>query len=319
MADTHKSLPQTLGEHVTELRARLKWFALFFALGASIGYAFHQRFIEILKSPLHQKIYYTSPAGGFNFVMKICLVFGLVFALPALVYNVISFIRPAFNKEIKKGTVRLVSLLSLILALGGGAFAFFVVVPGSLKFFAKFTDGVQPLLSATDYLSFVINCVISFMVIFQAPLIILFIDRIKPLTPRQLFGFERYVIVGSLAAALILPFTYDPLTQFLIALPIIALYNLSIIFIAFTHSHRKRAAKKSARSARSHQPAVPQQRPVAAPQPARQTVRPRPVMAATSAQAPIRRPQPLSPRPRQIMDIMPRTRPNIASVSPDAG
>ena len=245
MADSFDRLPQTLADHITELRGRLTKVALLFALGAAVGYAFHDYFIETLKRPLHEKIYYTSPAGGFNFVMKVCLVFGLIVALPALVYNLIDFIRPAFKNEIKKSTVRLVTLLSLVLALGGGVFAFLVVVPMSLHFFANFTDGVTSLISATDYLSFIINCVISFMVIFQAPLIVLFIDKIKPLTPRKLLGYERYVVVGSLASALILPFTYDPMTQFLIAIPIFALYNLSIIFVFFTHSKRKRAQRRS--------------------------------------------------------------------------
>ncbi|MDB5164545.1 MAG: Sec-independent protein translocase subunit TatC, sec-independent protein translocase protein TatC [Candidatus Saccharibacteria bacterium] len=327
MADKHNSLPQTLGEHVDELRSRLKWFALFFVVGASVGYAFHTRFIEILKGPLHEKLYYTSPAGGFNFVMKVSLVFGLVLALPALVYNVIDFIRPAFSKEIKKSTVRRVSLLSLLLALSGGTFAFLVVVPGSLKFFLKFSDGAQPLLSATDYFSFVINCVISFMVIFQAPLIILFIDKIKPLTPRQLLGYERYVIVGSLAAALILPFTYDPMTQFLIALPIIALYNLSIILIAITHARRKRALRRAHQTSRTFKPmAAPQTGPSAPQIPARKAPALQPMAAAATVAARTQAKQPVY-RQRQVMDIMPRQRPvnqqpymggNI-SATPDLG
>jgi sec-independent protein translocase protein TatC len=312
VAEKQISLPQTIGEHVVELRARLKWFALFFTLGAGLGYALHDQFIELLKRPLHEKLYYTSPAGGFNFVMKICVVFGLVFALPALVYNVISFIRPAFTKELKKSTVRLVSLLSLVLALGGAVFAFYVVVPGSLRFFAHFTEGVQPLLSATDYLSFIVKFVKSFMVIFQAPLIILFIDRIKPLTPGKLLSLERYVIVGSLAAALILPFTYDPVTQFLIAIPIIALYNLSIVFVAISHARRKRQAR-SARQVTPpvvhRQPATPRPQPVRVPRPvaAQPTMSPvhrRPAVAqARQQQRPAVRPQ------RKVMDIMPRDRP----------
>lgn len=249
MAGSSDHLSQTIGGHIAELRGRLTKVALLFILGACVGYGFHDYFIETLKQPLNEKIYYTSPAGGFNFVMKICLVFGLVVALPALVYNLIEFIRPAFKNKIKKRSVRLVSLLSLVLALAGGVFAFLVVVPMSLKFFQHFTEGVTALLSANDYLSFVINCVISFMVIFQAPLIVLFIDHIKPLTPSKLFQYEKHVIVGSLAAALILPFTYDPMTQFLIAIPIIALYNLSILFIAINHAGRKRAARKNRKPA----------------------------------------------------------------------
>lgn len=303
MADSIDRLPQTLGDHIKELRGRLTKVALLFVLGASVGYAFHDYFIEMLKRPLHEKLYYTSPAGGFNFVMKICLVFGLIIALPALVYNIIDFIRPAFKGEIKKSTVRLVALLSFILALSGGVFAFLCVVPMSLRFFQNFTDGVTALLSANDYLSFVINCVISFMVIFQAPLVVLFIDKIKPLTPSKLFKYEKHVIVGSLAAALVLPFTYDPMTQFFIAIPIVALYNLSIFFVFFTHSKRKRVQKRAhAHARKQHQP-KPQ--PMAHKQPLQTPkLQPVPVQSVISTQTPKARP---TSRQRH-MDIIPRAK-----------
>lgn len=301
MANSDARLSQTLGDHITELRGRLTKVALLFMVGAAVGYAFHDYFIEIIRRPLHEKIYYTSPAGGFNFVMKICLVFGLIIALPALVYNIVDFIRPAFSREIKKSTVRFVSLLSLLLALAGGIFAFTLVVPASLHFFQNFSDGVSALINANDYLSFVINCVISFMVIFQAPLIVLFIDHIKPLTPSKLLHYEKHVIVGSLAAALVLPFTYDPMTQFLIAIPIVMLYNLAIIFVLFTHTKRKRIHKKAA--ARAHRSPLQQAAQASTHQPVPK-LQPQPAPAKTK-----QAPRPIQPLTGQRhMDIIPRAR-----------
>lgn len=236
--------------------------------------------------------------------MKICLAFGLIIALPALVYNVVDFIRPAFKREIKKSTVRYVSFLSLLLALAGGVFAFLLVVPASLHFFQNFSDGVSALINANDYLSFVINCVISFMVIFQAPLIVLFIDHIKPLTPGKLMHYQKHVIVGSLAAALILPFTYDPMTQFLIAIPIVILYNLAIVFVLFTHTKRKRASKKSAAkmpSVAAHTKTAAHHGQTAKPAPKLQ-----PQLSAALPKQPVRQIQPAT-RQRH-MDIIPRAR-----------
>lgn len=253
MGDT-KSQPQTLHHHIKELRSRLVRPAIVFLLAGVGAYTIRQPLIALLQKPIHETLYYTSPAGAFNFVMKICTVVGLTFALPVLVYNLIRFIQPAFPRHISGKVVKVVTGMSVVLALAGGAFGFLVVVPMSLHFFSGFGSGsIRPLITASDYLNFVVNCILSFMLIFQIPMVVLFIDRIKPLPPKQLFKYEKYVIVGSFAIALVLPFTYDPLTQFLIALPMILLYNLSIVFILITrHKTQGSSAKKPTAPAYIH-------------------------------------------------------------------
>lgn len=236
MVDNVLSPPQTFYNHLSEIRKRLAWSALFFIIGSSVGYLARDYLITLLKKPLNESLYYTTPAGSFNFVMKISVMVGLSVALPIFVYNLVAFVRPAFTEQLTKKTVKTISFLSVFLAILGAIFAFFLVVPMSLSFFQGFSEGdLKPLIAADNYLTFVINCIISFVLIFQTPLIVLFIDRIKPIPPKKLFKYERHVIVGSLVLALILPFTYDPLTQFLIAIPIIVLYNLAIILVWLIH------------------------------------------------------------------------------------
>ncbi len=236
--------PQTLHDHVRELRRRLLWPALVLVGGGFVSYYYHKQAIEFLKAPLHESLYYTSPTGGFNFVMKICFMVGLLAALPVLIYNLTAFIQPAFAKHISQQHIRIITLFSLLLAIGGGAFAFFVVVPMSLHFFKGFqTAGINSLIAADDYLNFVVNITMAFILIFQIPIVVLGINRIKPLSPRTLFRYEKYVIVGSLIFALLLPFTYDPLTQFLVAIPIIVLYNLSLLLVISVQSRAKTRTK----------------------------------------------------------------------------
>ncbi len=230
--------------HVNELRIRLLWPVLFLLVGGGIGYALHTSLIKLLRTPLNQALYYSSPAGNFNFIMKISFIIGIVLALPVLVYNIVRFVQPVFSTKVKQKHVYYLALFSLVLAIAGAAFAFYVVVPMSLHFFFGFNvDGVKPLLAADDYLNFVLNCIVTFIVVFQIPLLMLFINRIKPLPPKKLLKLEKYVIVGSLAIALILPFSYDPLTQFLIALPIIGLYNTSLLLVWLVN--RKRPENES--------------------------------------------------------------------------
>lgn len=296
MNHTAEEQPLTFLEHVHELRRRLMWPALALMVSGSLGYIFHAAIIAFLKQPLHQNLYYTTPAGNFNFIMKICVITGIVVAIPLLVYNLVTFIEPAIQKTIRKKSITTVSLLSLVLGVAGAAFAYYVVVPMSLRFFMGFSiSGIKPLISADDYLSFILTCILSFILMFQLPLLILFINHIKPLQPRKLLKYERHVIVGSLVVALVLPFTYDPLTQFLIAAPIIILYNLSVVLVWLANRGvRKREA------ARARAEALSKLRPILPPAPKV------PVTAQANFTAPTMRQLAPTARPvarRPILDV----------------
>lgn len=228
---------QTVGDHVRELQLRLVWVTLVFIAGALVGYEYHAQIITFLTQFLHgSSLYYSNPAGSFNFIMKISVLAGAIVAVPLLVYQVIKFTEPAITQHNRYKRVWVVALLSLFLALGGVAFALGFVVPVSLHFFAGFqVEGLQPLLSADEYLNYVIKALTWFAVLFQIPLLMLFINRITPLQPRKLLRYEKFVVVGSLVIALLLPFAYDPVTQLIIAVPIILLYNLSVLFVWYAN------------------------------------------------------------------------------------
>lgn len=231
----------TFSEHLRELRLRLFVTFLFFVAGGVLAYLYNVPILRAIQQSLHQPLYYTTPAGAFNLAMKISLIGGVVCVLPALMYNTIAFVQPALKHKLGKTELRLMTLLTLVLAVCGGAFAYYLVVPMSLSFFRQFdVKGFQSLISATEYVNFVVNCVLIFVLLFQLPLFMLMIDRVRPVPPKRLWKLEKYVVIGSLVLALVLPFTYDPLTQFLIALPIIVLYNLSIAFIALAHRAQRR-------------------------------------------------------------------------------
>jgi sec-independent protein translocase protein TatC len=212
--------------------------------GMVVGYFFYEPLFQFIKAPLHGPLHYTSPAGSFSFVIKICLMVGVIATLPVAVYNVIMFVQPALKKRLSRARVYITTFLSLVLASGGAAFAFLVIIPLALQFFYKFqVDGLIALISADDYLKFVVNVVITFVIIFQLPLIISLIDHIRPLPPMKLLKAEKYIIVGSVAIGVLVPFALDPTVQFLIASPIIILYNLSIGVVVLQHALKKRHIK----------------------------------------------------------------------------
>lgn len=233
----HLHLSTTVHDHIRELQMRLIVSVIALAVAGTVVYFFYAPILALLTSPLGAPLYYSTPAGSFTFVMKICFTGALIVTIPILAYNLIMFIRPAFQKTLTMKRVLITTGSSTALAIAGAAFAFYCILPGTLLFFKGFqVTGLNALISADNYLSFVTNIIIMFVIVFQIPLLILFIDIIKPLQPKKLIKMEKWVILGSLAVALLAPFTYDLVTSLLIALPIIVLYNLSIIIVFVRHA-----------------------------------------------------------------------------------
>jgi sec-independent protein translocase protein TatC len=173
------------------------------------------------------------------------MMIGVIATLPVAVYNGIMFIQPALKKRLSKVRVYITTLASLLLAGGGAAFGFLIIIPLALRFFYKFqVDGLVAIISADEYLRFVVGVIITFVIIFQLPLIISLIDHITPLPPRKLLKLEKYIIVGSVFIGVVVPFALDPTVQLLIASPIIVLYNFSILIVMLQQVVRRRRTKK---------------------------------------------------------------------------
>lgn len=218
-------------EHVHEFRRRLLWCALFFAIGGGIGFALYEPLLEIVQKPLDQTLYYTSPTGGFNFVFKVCAAFGLVIALPMIVYQMLKFIEPVTRKNHRRAVLTYL-IWSANLAYIGVLFGYLVSLPAALHFLTRFGgESIQALITADEYFSFALAYIVGFSLLFQLPLIILFINRIKPLKPGGMMGAQRWVILISFIVAAILTPTPDPMNQMIMAVPVIVLYQVSILLV----------------------------------------------------------------------------------------
>lgn len=305
MAASADSAP--FAEHISELRKRFMWVLLFVLIGGGIGYALNDTLMRILQNPLHDSLYYNTPGGAFSFIMKLCVVFGILVALPALSYHIFAFFGPIIPTKTKRASVLYISM-SVILAVLGVAFAYFVSLPASLHFLTTFGNSgdIHALITANEYFNFVLTYVAGFAILFQVPLIITFTNRITPLPPKKLLGATRYVIVASFIVAAIITPTPDPMNQAIMAVPIIALYLLSVCLVA-VHPKRLRH-NKAQRVARKKAAQYKQFAPIAKPQPtpAKPVLAPQPALA-TAAQAAQRPSQPRQPaQSGLISDFMPR-------------
>lgn len=229
---------QTFSDHLSELKSRLISIFIFFAIGSVLGYTLRQRILSILIKPLDQTLFYSSPAGGFEFTLQIALFFGLLVSLPVLVFQTIKFIEPALPSKAPQFLIKII-LASTTLLLIGIAFAFFVSLPAALYFLSKFSgEEIQPLISTSEYFNFVTRYLLGFGLIFQLPVVLLAINSFQKIKVRTLFNNERYVVLGSAVFAGILTPTPDILNQLNMALPLVLLYQLSMLLIWLINSKK---------------------------------------------------------------------------------
>lgn len=239
--DTPAAVRQPFIEHIHELRGRLLWSSMFIIFGTVAGYLMRDIILDWLQSPLGQELFFSSPMGGLSFILKISLTFGVLVAIPALMYNILRFLQPAMSSSSSRFAIKTLIASLFLLVLGVG-FAYYISLPATLHFLHQFeTSTVQALISADRYFKFVLTYLSGFGILFQLPLLILALNNITPLGPRKLMGYQRHVIVAAFVAAAIITPTPDPINQTLMAAPMIILYEFSIFLVWFVerHKHRK--------------------------------------------------------------------------------
>lgn len=237
-----------LTEHLRELRYRLIVSIVAFLIGTGVAFYFAKYVFEFLKQPVVQsypdiQLITLSPTEPLFILIKISVAVGFILAMPVILYQMWRFIEPALYSHEKKLFLPLV-ISSIILFLLGGAFAYFIVLPLALKFLIGlgFTQLMAtPYLSVDTYVSFVLKMVIAFGIAFQMPIVLYILQRIGVVTPEQLGRFRKYFIVlAFLIGAFIAP---DVSTQVLMAIPLMVLYEISVLLGKYATRKKKEIQK----------------------------------------------------------------------------
>jgi sec-independent protein translocase protein TatC len=222
-------------DHLSELRARFFHYLVFLCLGIGIGYIVHPHIISLLTKPLGQPLFYASVTGGFDFVFQISFFFGFLFSVPSLLYEVYRFVEPALPSRSSRKILPYL-LASIVLLCMGIVFAYVVSLPATLYFLGSFAKGnIKTLISTTEYFAFISSYLVGFGLAFQLPLVLLFLDSVYPLPMQTLLRQQRFVIVGSFILAAVLTPTPDIVNQAIFAIPLILLYQCSLLAIWIRH------------------------------------------------------------------------------------
>jgi sec-independent protein translocase protein TatC len=171
---------------------------------------------------------FTRPTEMFLVYFKVTLIAGLCLAMPVIAYQAFRFLVPALTARERRYLFFFVPGATAFFLLGL-AFAYFLMLPFALKYLFTFGGGIaQPLPSIGEYISFVTQILFWIGLVFETPLVVFFLAKLRLVTAAQLAGWRKYaVLVAFVVAAFVTP-TPDPLNQFLVAVPIILLYEIGI-------------------------------------------------------------------------------------------
>lgn len=240
--------------HLRELRTRLIYsFTVIFI--AVLGcFAAKEQIFHFLTLPLVESIHapnhmiFTGLHELFFTYIKISFLGGLFIGLPFLLWQLWLFTAPALYAHEKRIALPLV-IISPLLFYGGGAFMYYLVMPIAVDFFLGFSStDITALPAVREYLSFLIKMVFGFGLAFELPVVLLLLVRIGLLTAKQLAGFRRYAIVLILVAAAILT-PPDPMSQILLAIPMIILYEAAIFAARWIQPINKNPRKQPRKTA----------------------------------------------------------------------
>ncbi len=227
--DTHTGDPDlTLVQHLTELRNRLIKSLVALVLGTGISFAFIDQILAVLTAPAGN-LYYMRPAEAFMIYMKITLLTGLVLASPFILYQGYRFVRPALLPKEKAFTLSAMPIC-LALFLAGLLFSYYFVFPRGLEFFLGFTEGkISPLISMESYLDFLLMLVVPFGFVFNIPVLLFLLCYLRFVNVDMLVKYQKHIILAAFILAAFITPTPDIITQSLLAMPMVILYEFSIV------------------------------------------------------------------------------------------
>jgi len=231
-------MKMTLMQHFAELRRRILWCALIFVFAFCLGWVISPYVELFLTRPLlnvwaDAALLYTGISDGLMIQFSLATLVALVITVPVLLWHVWAYVAPGLHKNEKQFLVP-IFLLSPILFVMGAAFAFYILFPFVFKFFLELNESMYVptvlMPAVTGYLAFSIGLLKVFGIAFQLPLVLVCLNRVGLLSKESVIKSRRYVIIAVfIVAAMLTP--PDVVSQVLLALPMLFLFEISILFM----------------------------------------------------------------------------------------
>lgn len=222
----------TLVEHLAELRMRIIWILVGFVISLIIGFVAAGPIVEHIKNdPIAADIswHVFGLSDALRIYMQVAFMFALVITLPLILYHVWRFVSPGLLERERKAVATYIPF-SFLLFIVGILFGYYFLFPMIIGFLSGFSEmlGAQETYGLTQYFQFLFNLILPISLLFELPVIILFLTSIRIVNPPMLIKFRKYAILLSvIVAAMITP--PDFVSNIVVAIPVILLYELSIL------------------------------------------------------------------------------------------
>lgn len=247
--DTQLEMPFL--DHLEELRWRLMWSVLALIIGVVISFTVMLKYdaISILARPIlplleSGKLVTTEPAAAFKITMSASFLSGAVLASPIIFYQLWAFLSPALYKHEKKVVIPVLAFGAVLFG-AGVALAFFGLIPLTLRMLLSVQSSVlEPMITVRGYFDFALGFALIMGLVFEMPIVVLALTALGVVTPTFLRKFRRHAIVLCLVSSAFITPGQDPFSLAAVAVPLVLLYELSVVCSAFVQRRRDRKERE---------------------------------------------------------------------------
>lgn len=228
----------TFLEHLEELRWRIIYALIGLGVGSLVCWIFVDFLVDdVLLLPAMRvgvHLQNLKPFGQLMLYFEVAMVGGLIISLPNVFYQLWKFISPALKKTERRYISAIVGFSTLCFLLGI-VFAYFVMLPYSLKFAAQFGSvNIKNVFAIDEYMTIILSIMLGAGLVFELPMISFFLSKLGILTPQFMRKYRRHAIVGIFIAAAFLSPGTDPISMIILAVPLLLLYEISIIISKYS-------------------------------------------------------------------------------------
>ncbi|WP_391205904.1 twin-arginine translocase subunit TatC [Psychrobacillus sp. L4] len=235
----------TLVEHLTELRKRLIIIIATFVLSLALGFWMAPKTLHFLKqqpTAAHVEWNVFGYTDGLMIYIKCALILAILITLPIAMYQIWLFVKPGLLEKESKGTIYFIPI-SFFLFLAGISFSYFILFPLMLNFMKSINDsiGAVETYGMQQYFTFMFNLITPVGIVFELPVIVLFLTKLGIVTPDRLRKMRKisYIVLAVVGAAITPP---DFLSEIIIIIPLLILFEISV-FVS-NWSYKKQQTKK---------------------------------------------------------------------------
>lgn len=222
----------SLVEHLGELRKRIFWVLIIFALATVVGLFFSDYVIEYLRNapPANGQIVWNafSPWDPVRVYMQFSFGIGFLIASPVFLYQLWAFVKPGLRLEEQRASLKYIPFAVLLFLLGV-AFSYYVVFRMALMFTTVMSNrlGLNEVYGVAQYFGFLFNIVIPVSLLFELPVVVMFLTAIRLMNPKRLRKMRRYAyFVLLILSAIVTP--PDMVSAIIVMLPLVVLYEFSV-------------------------------------------------------------------------------------------